>query len=89
MEWIKNIVAALAIVEAIRATIVMFINAAETPGHGPQKKEAVLKGIKDTLTELKVAEPIQVIVLAITSGLIDIYVMVENIIGLFTHEEKE
>jgi len=89
MEWIKNIVSALAIVEAIRATIILFINASEVPGHGPEKKAVVLKGIKDTLTELEVAEPIQVIVLAITSGLIDIYVMVLNITGMFKHTTEE
>ena len=88
LEWIKNIGAALAIVEAIRATVVMFINAAEAPGHGPEKKAGVLKGIKNLLTENEVEEPIQKIVLGIVGGLIDLYVMALNFMEIFKHGEE-
>lgn len=83
MEWIKNIVSALAIVKAIQATVEMFVREAETPGFGPEKKAAVMKGVKNTLEELKVAEAVQFLVLAIVSGLIEVYVAFLNISKFF------
>lgn len=88
MEWIKNIVSALAIVKAIQATVEMFVREAETPGHGPEKKAAVMKGVKNTLEELKVAEPVQFLVLAIVSGLIEVYVVFLNITRFFKHSNE-
>jgi hypothetical protein len=88
-EWIKDIAKGLAIIEAIRPVILLFINSGETPGHGPEKKAAVLKGVKDVLVELEVPEPIQKIVVAIAAGLVELYVMVLNITGMFTHGETQ
>jgi len=87
-DWLKDIGKAIAIVQAIRPLIDLLVNAAETPGHGPEKKAEVLKGIKDTLTGLSVSESIQTIVLAIASGLIEVIVFALNIAGLFKHKEE-
>jgi len=83
LDWIKNIGAALAIVEAIKKTVEMFVREAETPGFGSEKKAAVMKGVRNTLRELDVTEPVEFLVLAIVSGLIEVYVMFLNITTFF------
>jgi len=87
-EWIKDAARAISIVTAIKPLIELLVNTVETPGHGPEKKAEVLKGIKDTLTGLSVSESIQTIVLAIASGLIEVIVFALNIAGLFKHKEE-
>ena len=88
-KWIKDAVQAIAIVTAIRPMIEMFVREAETPGFGPEKKEAVKKGIKNTMEELKVPEAIQGLVQAIASGLIEVYVIYLNITKFFRHKNDE
>lgn len=88
LEWIKNIGVALTIVEAIKTTVEMFVREAETAGFGPEKKAAVMKGVKNTLKELEVAEAVQFLVLAIFSGLIEVYVMFLNISKFFKHTDE-
>jgi len=59
------------------------VEAFETPGFGPEKKEAVLGSVKETLTELKVPGVIETFILWMSGWLIDRIVKQLNDAGYF------
>lgn len=88
LEWLKLIPEAVKILGGLLSFIQLLVKTAETPGHGPEKQEAVLKGIKDTLDEHGVDEALQTAVLGLAKAVIGVYVCVQNFIGFFTHRKE-
>ncbi len=88
LEWLKHVPKAVTILTSLLTFIQLLVKTAETPGHGPEKQEAVLKGVKDTLIEHDVPEPVQTVVLGLAKVVIAVYVCVQNFIGFFNHSDE-
>jgi len=85
LEWLKHVPDAVKILAGLLSFIQLLVKTAEIPGHGEEKQEAVLKGIKDTLTEHKVEDATQTVVLGLAKAVIGVYVFIQNAIGFFKH----
>ena len=88
LEWVKHIPDAVKILGSLLTFIQLLVRTAETPGHGPEKQAAVLKGVEDTLDEHNVDKPLQNVVLRLAKGVISVYVCVQNFMGFFSHKKE-
>ena len=89
LEWLKHVPAAVKILNGLLSFIQLLVRTAETPGFGPQKREGVLKGIGDTLTEHEVDAGTQTVVLGLAKAVIGVYVFIQHAIGFFDHKDTE
>jgi len=88
LGWLKLIPDAVKILAGLLTFIQLLVRTAETPGFGEKKQEGVLKGIKDTLNEHSVDEPLQESVLSLAKAVIGVYVFILNVTGFFSHKKE-
>ena len=83
MKWLSWIPDALKLMGSLAPMIRGLIEAFETPGFGPEKKQKVLEAIETTLTELEVPSVIKTFILWMSGWLIDRIVKQLNEAGYF------
>lgn len=88
LEWLKHIPEAVKILRGLLSFIQLLVMAAETPGFGATKQEAVLKGIKNTLNDHSVEDALQTVVLSLAKAVIGVYVFIQHAIGIFKHKTE-
>ena len=82
MKYLKYIVAVIPLIQALVAAF-------EGPGHGPEKKEAVIKALKETLAGFDVTGKTLELVVNFADWFIDMLVWVWNLCGVFKHKEEQ
>ena len=90
LNWIKKIAEILGIVRLLVGLIEpikQFIKAVEVPGHGPEKKAAVLELVSEVVDTVDLALPGVTIpkelIMNFTGNVIDIIVGFYNLTGIF------
>ena len=90
LNWIKKIAEILGIVKLLVGLInpiKEFIKAVEVPGHGPEKKAAVLELVSEVVDTVDLALPGVTIpkelIMNFTGNIIDILVAFYNLTGIF------
>jgi len=86
MKWFSWVPDALKFMGSMAPMIRGLIEAFETPGFGPGKKQQVLDAVKETLQELKVPGVIETFIMWFASWLIDRIVGHLNDSGYFKTE---
>ncbi len=82
---LKTAFLAFRIVTIVIPFIKEMIDAVEGPGHGPDKKKAVLDALDKVLTKLNVSQMIRSFIGEIASWLIDTIVMIRHLTGVWEH----
>lgn len=90
LNWIKKIAEILGIVRLLVGLIEPikeFIRQVEIPGHGPEKKQAVLELVSEVVDTVDLALPgvtvPKELIMNFTSNVIDILVAFYNLTGVF------
>ena len=85
MMNLKTAFSALKIIVAVVPLIKELIDVVEAPGHGPEKKKAVLGALNQVLSKLNVSSTVRSIVEEVASWLIDTIVAIRHLTGVWEH----
>ena len=85
MKWFRPAVESVKIITVIVPFIESMMKAVEGPGHGADKKKAVMDAVDKLLTKLSVPTWIQPVVTEFAGWLIDVIAMIRHLTGTWEH----
>jgi len=88
LSWIDDVKKFLSLAGDVIALVRKTVESFEVPGHGTDKKEAVLTVIEAALERIGVKDPLKGQLLGLAGAVIDTVVFILNLTGVFTHTPK-